>query len=47
MEGNQADEWNRVNLNEVLKLMEDLIDYFAQPSDEMSKEKDYVLRILL
>lgn len=36
-EGNQAREWNRVDLREVLKLMEDLIDYFAQPNDEMSR----------
>ena len=38
-EGNQSAEWNRVNLNEVLKLMEDLIDYFAQPSDEQNFEE--------
>uniref|UniRef100_A0AC34QR18 Ryanodine receptor n=1 Tax=Panagrolaimus sp. JU765 TaxID=591449 RepID=A0AC34QR18_9BILA len=38
-EGNQAVEWSKVNLHEVLKLMEDLIDYFAQPSDEQNFEE--------
>uniref|UniRef100_A0A1I7RX29 MIR domain-containing protein n=1 Tax=Bursaphelenchus xylophilus TaxID=6326 RepID=A0A1I7RX29_BURXY len=38
-EGNQANDWNRVDLNEVLKLMEDLIEYFAQPNDEMTFEE--------
>ncbi|MCP9259463.1 Ryanodine receptor 44F [Dirofilaria immitis] len=33
-EGKQAQDWNRVDLNEVLKLMEDLIDYFAQPEED-------------
>ncbi|CAD6199567.1 unnamed protein product [Caenorhabditis auriculariae] len=37
-EGNQSTDWTRVDLNEVLKLMEDLIDYFAQPSDEQDFE---------
>uniref|UniRef100_A0A915B3X3 Ryanodine receptor n=2 Tax=Parascaris TaxID=6254 RepID=A0A915B3X3_PARUN len=32
-EGNRANDWTRVDLNEVLKLMEDLIDYFAQPNE--------------
>jgi hypothetical protein len=31
-----SEEWLRVDLHGVLKLMEDLIDYFAQPSDEES-----------
>lgn len=33
-EGNQSLDWTRVDLNEVLKLMEDLIEYFAQPKEE-------------
>lgn len=33
-----SDEWLRVDLQGVLKLMEDLIDYFAQPTDEQSFE---------
>ncbi|VDK18161.1 unnamed protein product [Anisakis simplex] len=32
-EGNRANDWTRVDLREVLKLMEDLIDYFAQPNE--------------
>ncbi|PIO64951.1 MIR domain protein [Teladorsagia circumcincta] len=37
-EGQQAADWARVDLNEVLKLMEDLIDYFAQPEDDQDFE---------
>ena len=33
-EGNQSTDWTRVDLNEVLKLMEDLIEYFAQPKED-------------
>ncbi|KHN75296.1 Ryanodine receptor 44F [Toxocara canis] len=32
-EGNRANDWTRVDLREVLKLMEDLIEYFAQPDE--------------
>ncbi|KAK0411652.1 hypothetical protein QR680_005766 [Steinernema hermaphroditum] len=38
-EGNQSLEWMKVDLNEVLKLMEDLIEYFAQPTDEQDFEE--------
>ncbi|XGW02944.1 hypothetical protein V3C99_014731 [Haemonchus contortus] len=37
-EGQQAADWARVDLNEVLKLMEDLIEYFAQPEDDQDFE---------
>ncbi|VDN03294.1 unnamed protein product [Thelazia callipaeda] len=46
-EGNQAPDWNRVDLSEVLKLMEDLIEYFAQPEGEdfeTSQNRLYALR---
>ncbi|KAI1722893.1 RIH domain-containing protein [Ditylenchus destructor] len=33
-EGNEAPEWEKVDLLEVLKLMQDLIDYFAQPKED-------------
>lgn len=32
-EGKQSNDWIRVDLKEVLKLMEDLIKYFAQPDE--------------
>ncbi|EPB70936.1 hypothetical protein ANCCEY_09971 [Ancylostoma ceylanicum] len=38
-EGHQSADWARVDLNEVLKLMEDLIEYFSQPSDEQDFEE--------
>ncbi|KAK5965079.1 hypothetical protein GCK32_008746 [Trichostrongylus colubriformis] len=38
-EGQQAVDWGRVDLNEVLKLMEDLIEYFAQPEDDQDFEE--------
>ena len=37
-EGSQAPDWIRVDLSEVLKLMEDLIEYFAQPTDDQDFE---------
>ncbi|KAK6754198.1 hypothetical protein RB195_013289 [Necator americanus] len=37
-EGHQSQDWARVDLNEVLKLMEDLIEYFSQPEDEQEFE---------
>jgi ryanodine receptor 2 len=37
--GNQSDEWVRVDLQGVLKLMEDLIEYFAQPTDDQTFEE--------
>ncbi|KAI6237110.1 hypothetical protein M3Y95_00230500 [Aphelenchoides besseyi] len=37
-EGNQAIDWIKVDLQEVLKLMEDLIEYFAQPTDDQDFE---------
>ncbi|CAB3399073.1 unnamed protein product [Caenorhabditis bovis] len=47
LEGNQSTDWTRVNLNEVLKLMEDLIDYFAQPGEEQEfEDKQNHLRAL-
>lgn len=36
-EGNQSLDWRKVDLFEILKLMKDLIDYFAQPGDELGK----------
>lgn len=33
-EGKESLQWQRVGLNEVLKLMEDLIEYFAQPPED-------------
>ncbi|CAI5451931.1 unnamed protein product [Caenorhabditis angaria] len=46
-EGNQSTDWTRVDLNEVLKLMEDLIEYFAQPNEEQDfEEKQNHLRAL-
>lgn len=36
-EGNQSADWAKVDLFEVLKLMKDLIDYFAQPADDLGK----------
>uniref|UniRef100_A0A0N4ZPH7 Ryanodine receptor 44F n=1 Tax=Parastrongyloides trichosuri TaxID=131310 RepID=A0A0N4ZPH7_PARTI len=41
-EGNQSYEWKRVNLKSVLKLMEDLIEYFAQPTEEHTFEERQV-----
>lgn len=38
-EGPNALDWMRVDLREVLKLMEDLIEYFAQPSDDQNFEE--------
>lgn len=32
-DGAGAQEWSKVDLKEVLKLMEDLIEYFAQPAE--------------
>ncbi|ULT90419.1 hypothetical protein L3Y34_008632 [Caenorhabditis briggsae] len=47
LEGNQSTDWTRVDLNEVLKLMEDLIEYFAQPNEEQDfEEKQNHLRAL-
>ncbi|VDN29815.1 unnamed protein product [Gongylonema pulchrum] len=45
-EGNQASDWTRVDLREVLKLMEDLIDYFAQPEGEDFETRQNCLRAL-
>jgi hypothetical protein len=38
VDGNESMDWRRVDLQEVLKLMEDLIGYFAQPRDELDFE---------
>ncbi|EGT37287.1 hypothetical protein CAEBREN_31615 [Caenorhabditis brenneri] len=47
LEGNKSADWTRVDLNEVLKLMEDLIEYFAQPNEEQDfEEKQNHLRAL-
>ncbi|KAJ1347269.1 hypothetical protein KIN20_002290 [Parelaphostrongylus tenuis] len=40
-EGNQSADWGRVDLNEVLKLMEDLIEYFSQPGDDQEKQNRF------
>ncbi|CAJ0581879.1 unnamed protein product, partial [Mesorhabditis spiculigera] len=46
-QGNQSPDWIRVDLNEVLKLMEDLIQYFAQPDEDFEfEEKQLHLRAL-
>ncbi|KAK6101668.1 RIH domain family protein [Brugia pahangi] len=45
-EGKQAQDWNRVDLSEVLKLMEDLIDYFAQPDEDDFEASQNRLRAL-
>ncbi|WKY11480.1 hypothetical protein Q1695_003218 [Nippostrongylus brasiliensis] len=46
-EGQQSADWARVDLNEVLKLMEDLIEYFSQPGDDQDfEEKQNRLRAL-
>ncbi|KAL3078921.1 hypothetical protein niasHS_014703 [Heterodera schachtii] len=37
-EGEESVDWMRVDLQEVLKLMQDLITYFAQPNDELDFE---------
>uniref|UniRef100_A0A914H250 Ryanodine receptor n=1 Tax=Globodera rostochiensis TaxID=31243 RepID=A0A914H250_GLORO len=37
-EGEESVDWMRVDLQEVLKLMQDLIEYFAQPGDELDFE---------
>lgn len=37
-DGNQSNDWQKVDLIEVLKLMQDLIDYFAQPSDDQGNK---------
>ncbi|GMS80971.1 hypothetical protein PENTCL1PPCAC_3146, partial [Pristionchus entomophagus] len=47
IEGNQSAIWQKVDLREVLKLMEDLIEFFAQPSDDQDfEEKQNHLRTL-
>lgn len=33
-DGNMSTDWRKVDLTEVLMLMKDLIDYFAQPGDD-------------
>ncbi|XP_069116591.1 ryanodine receptor-like isoform X2 [Argopecten irradians] len=46
-EGKSSASWSRVSLSEVLKCLEDLIDYFAQPGDEEEhEEKQNKLRAL-
>ncbi|KAK3094056.1 hypothetical protein FSP39_023525 [Pinctada imbricata] len=46
-EGRSGHAWSRISLSEVLKCLEDLIDYFAQPSaDEEHEEKQNKLRAL-
>uniref|UniRef100_A0A914XP97 Ryanodine receptor n=1 Tax=Plectus sambesii TaxID=2011161 RepID=A0A914XP97_9BILA len=45
--GKSDKEWLKVDLSEVLKLMEDLIEYFAQPGDDVEfEEKQNRLRAL-
>lgn len=41
-EGKESIMWRRVDLGEVLKLMEDLIEYFAQPADDVGKKFAYM-----
>ncbi|CAG9530378.1 unnamed protein product [Cercopithifilaria johnstoni] len=45
-EGKQAQDWNRVDLSEVLKLMEDLIEYFSQPNEDDFEASQNRLRAL-
>ncbi|KAL4003146.1 RIH domain family protein [Acanthocheilonema viteae] len=45
-EGKQAQDWNRADLSEVLRLMEDLIDYFAQPDEDDFEASQNRLRAL-
>ncbi|XP_071161899.1 ryanodine receptor-like [Mytilus edulis] len=46
-EGRSSHAWGRISLSEVLKCLEDLIDYFAQPGvDEEHEEKQNKLRAL-
>ena len=34
VEGRTSHSWSKISLDEVLKCLEDLIEYFAQPADE-------------
>ncbi|XP_048259812.1 ryanodine receptor-like isoform X9 [Haliotis rufescens] len=46
-EGRNSHAWGRISLSEVIKCLEDLIDYFAQPGDhEEHEEKQNKLRAL-
>ncbi|ESO90186.1 hypothetical protein LOTGIDRAFT_123762 [Lottia gigantea] len=46
-EGRNSHAWGRISLAEVIKCLEDLIDYFAQPAeDEEHEEKQNKLRAL-
>ncbi|KAJ8309071.1 hypothetical protein KUTeg_013945 [Tegillarca granosa] len=46
-EGRSGHSWSRLTLSEVVKCLEDLIDYFAQPDeDEEHEEKQNKLRAL-
>ncbi|GMR59737.1 hypothetical protein PMAYCL1PPCAC_29932, partial [Pristionchus mayeri] len=47
IEGSQSIVWQKIDLKEVLKLMEDLIEFFAQPSEDQDfEEKQNHLRTL-
>nr|KAG5704413.1 hypothetical protein BaRGS_024268 [Batillaria attramentaria] len=46
-DGRNSNAWARISLSEVIKCLEDLIDYFAQPGDdEEHEEKQNKLRAL-
>lgn len=46
-DGRNSHAWSRISLSEVIKCLEDLIDYFAQPTeDEEHEEKQNKLRAL-
>ncbi|XP_041353187.1 ryanodine receptor-like isoform X2 [Gigantopelta aegis] len=46
-EGRGCHAWSRISLSEIIKCLEDLIDYFAQPrDDEEHEEKQNKLRAL-
>lgn len=46
-DGRNSNAWARISLSEVIKCLEDLIDYFAQPGDEAEhEEKQNKLRAL-
>lgn len=36
-EGRNSHQWENISLAEVIKTLEDLIEYFAPPADELGK----------
>ena len=39
VDGRNSQAWSRISLNEVIKCLEDLIEYFAQPAEEVEHEE--------